>query len=155
MVEFEYLESKNDIARYEQAKNVFKTITTPFAFDKAQEIINKHNAYHKIVEFVKASKDKTSKEGINGTIWYIPFKCIGLSLDTDKGYFIDDKATLVVEPFANMDEVFHVIYIIGQVGCLNYWVENNINLLTEILENQDKIETICKDLNEINKIRSL
>lgn len=159
MVQFKFIRRKCDIERYERAMRLLDQVTDTFAKKELKKVINEYKTKTKIISFfvnnpnVEVVISNANKEG---KVYKLPIKIIAKT--DEKGYFVKDgmmSCQLIGENYTdtrlNVGADYHSISVVTSCGQISYWHQSNNEFLLYQLENQDKLEDMCKDYNLLAK----
>lgn len=150
---------KCDVERYQRALKVLTEITFGILVSRMKKIIDCFEIESKIIEFFCSNPNvieveyKSSKDG---KLYKLPIRVIGR--DSDGRYFVTDgilSCRLVGENYANerlnRGADYHSLRVTSETKYIDYWASEYQEFLLFQLNNQDKLEELCKELNKMGR----
>lgn len=140
---------------YERAKKLLEVVTFPTLRKRLEREITDYETESRIIELFVNHPDLQEEQTKDGRTRYVlPMRFV--SLQGERYEIVDGKISCgpacrenYVESWRNIGTEHHGLYVDNKTTDNGYWLLTENTL--EQIENQDKLEEICKQLNLMKK----
>ena len=160
MERFKFRRRKSNVERYNRAKKLLESVTFPLLVNRLQEEIAYYDLESKLIDlFVNhPNLEVVNKESARGGVYYsLDINLISRNIK-DGEYIVKPSritCSLVrenyLESWRNIGADYHWISVVSSHGSIDYWHKDKLSFLISQLENQDKLEKMCEELNLMSK----
>lgn len=160
MAKFRFIRRKCDVERYNRAKKVLENVTFPLFEQRLQQTITHFELESKLIELfinhpnLEIVNDSNAKGGV---IYTLNVNLIAKDRNNGNHFVKPSKMScrLVGENYTdrrlNIGADYHYISVVSSHGGFDYWHSDMLPFLVSQLENQDKLEEMCEQLNLMEK----
>ena len=155
MAKFKFLRRQCDVERYKRAKKLLEVVTFPTLRKRLEKEIADYETESRIIELFVNHPDLQEERMKDGRLFYVlPMRFV--SLQGERYEIVDGEISCgpahrenYVESWRNVGTEYHSLYVDNKTSDNGYWLLTESTL--EQIENQDKLEEICKQLNLMKK----
>ena len=160
MAKFRFIRRKCDVERYNRAKKVLESVTFPLFEQRLQRVISFFELESKFIELFINHPDLEvveNKDAKGGVVYTLNINLIAKDRNNGNHFVKPSKLScqLVGENYAdrrlNIGADYHFIHVASSLGGFDYWHSDMLPFLVSQLENQDKLEEMCEQLNLMEK----
>lgn len=150
-----FIRRKSDVEHYERAKEICKKISDKFLVSSMQQVIEEFDMKTALIDYF-TSKVSSLPSTTDSEVVRLPFKLIAEG--EDRLYQIVDaelQCRLVrenyVEQWRNIGTEYHSLWVYMRRHDFHYDFATTKPFLLYQLQNQERLEQICKEMNILEK----